>query len=41
MKKLLFVAVLLGVLAGCAANKNEKCREVGGERNEHEVCEKV
>lgn len=41
MKKLLALAVLLGVLAGCASNPHEKCRMEGGERTEHEVCEKV
>ena len=41
MKKLLLAVALISVLAACAANKNEKCRMEGGERNEHEVCEKV
>ena len=40
MKKLLTLAALLGVLAGCANNLHEKCRLEGGERNQHEVCVK-
>ena len=41
MKKLLLAVALISVLAACAANKNEKCREVGEGHNEREVCVKA
>ena len=41
MKQLLALVILVGVLAGCAGNPHEKCTLEGGERNQHEVCEKV
>ena len=41
MKKLLLAFAVISVLAACAANKNEKCRLEGGERDQHEVCTKV
>jgi hypothetical protein len=41
MKALLSVIAVMVVLTACAANKNEKCKMVGGERDEHEVCTKI
>lgn len=42
MKKTLYVLALLATLAACTtnANKNDKCHEEGGERNQREVCVK-
>jgi hypothetical protein len=41
MKKLLTLAIFVGVLTACASNPHEKCKLEGTERNQYEVCEKV